>query len=63
MVTYLLKSTACLLVFYLFYHFVLERQTNHSFKRYYLLASLVAGPGDPGHSLGPNRCPAPAHIR
>ncbi|EAR16035.1 MULTISPECIES: M56 family metallopeptidase [Robiginitalea] len=43
MVTYLLKSTACLLVFYLFYHFVLERQTNHSFKRYYLLASLVAG--------------------
>lgn len=43
MVAYLLKSTACLLVFYLFYHFLLERQTNHSFKRYYLLGSLAAG--------------------
>ena len=43
MVAYLLKSTACLLVFYLFYHFLLERQTNHGFKRYYLLGSLAAG--------------------
>lgn len=43
MVAYLFNSTACLLAFYLFYRLLLERQSNHDFKRAYLLLSLVGG--------------------
>ncbi|MBC2838680.1 M56 family metallopeptidase [Robiginitalea sp. SC105] len=47
MVPYLIKSTACLLVFYLFYLLLLERQSNHGFKRFYLVGTLLAGLGIP----------------
>ena len=38
---YLLKFTACLLIFLTFYKLVLEKENMHVFKRFYLLASLV----------------------
>ena len=41
METYLLKFTACLLVFWLVYVLVLERQTMHHFKRFYLLGAIA----------------------
>jgi len=41
MITYLLKSTACLLLLLLVYHFLLEREKMHHFNRYFLLFSLV----------------------
>lgn len=40
---YLIKSTACLLLFYGFYRLLLERQSNHHFKRGYLLLTLLGG--------------------
>ena len=43
MEAYLIKSTACLLLFYGFYRLLLERQSNHHFKRAYLLVTLLGG--------------------
>lgn len=40
METYLLKFSACLLVFWLVYILFLERQNMHLFKRFYLLAAF-----------------------
>ncbi|MCX2679860.1 M56 family metallopeptidase [Galbibacter sp. EGI 63066] len=41
MLFYLLKSGACLAVLLLFYKLVLEKESIHTFKRYYLLLSVV----------------------
>lgn len=41
MATFLFKFSACLAVFWLVYVLLLERQTVHRFKRFYLLGSLV----------------------
>ncbi|WP_179004507.1 M56 family metallopeptidase [Winogradskyella forsetii] len=38
---YLLKFSACLLVFWLVYVLFLERQTMHHFKRFYLLGAMA----------------------
>mgnify|MGYP000518901766 CR=1 FL=1 len=40
MIDYLLKSGACLSVFYLFYVLLLENESMHVFKRIYLIASV-----------------------
>ncbi len=40
---YILKSGACIAVFYLFYMLFLEKTTMHTFKRFYLLGALLAG--------------------
>ncbi len=42
METYLLKSAACLLVFFVFYKAALEPISAHAFKRFYLLGTLPA---------------------
>ncbi len=39
---YILKSAACLAVFFAFYKLVLENTSIHHFKRFYLLGGLVA---------------------
>lgn len=39
---YLLKSTICLGLFFLFYKMLLENSSIHYFKRFYLLGSLLA---------------------
>ncbi len=41
MLEYLLKSGACLTILVLFYKLLLERESIHVFKRYYLLAALA----------------------
>ncbi|MFK7834083.1 MAG: gliding motility-associated C-terminal domain-containing protein [Winogradskyella sp.] len=41
MATYLIKFSACLAIFWLFYILFLERQNMHRFKRFYLLGALV----------------------
>ncbi|GHC47082.1 M56 family metallopeptidase [Ulvibacter litoralis] len=41
MEAYLIKSTACLLILFLFYKLVLENETMHRFKRFYLLGSIL----------------------
>ncbi|SFU29945.1 Signal transducer regulating beta-lactamase production, contains metallopeptidase domain [Pustulibacterium marinum] len=41
MLDYLLKSSGCLLVFMLFYKLILERESFHHIKRFYLLGSVV----------------------
>lgn len=41
MLVYLLKSSACLAFFLLFYRIFLEQEKIHVFKRFYLLASMV----------------------
>src|SRR5680860_1690467 len=41
MVVFLLKSSACLTVFLMFYKLFLEKERMHTFKRFYLLAALV----------------------
>ncbi|MFH6767786.1 M56 family metallopeptidase [Gaetbulibacter aquiaggeris] len=38
---YILKSGLCLAVFYGFYKLLLEKESFHNFKRFYLIASLV----------------------
>lgn len=38
---YLIKSTGCLAVLFLFYKVALEDKAMHQFKRFYLLASLI----------------------
>ncbi len=39
---YILKSAACLAIFYIFYKAFLEGESIHVFKRFYLLSSLLA---------------------
>ncbi len=41
MILFLLKSSACLAVFLMFYKLLLEKERMHTFKRFYLLAALV----------------------
>lgn len=41
MIVYLLKMTLCASVLLLVYHFLLEKEKMHHFKRFYLLISLV----------------------
>ncbi|MFH6602472.1 M56 family metallopeptidase [Maribacter algicola] len=41
MVIFLVKSAACMLFFFLFYKLLLEQESMHKFKRFYLLAALV----------------------
>ena len=38
---YILKSSACLTIFYLFYRLLLSRETFHRFNRFALLGILV----------------------
>ena len=38
---YILKSSACLAIFMVFYKLLLEKESIHTFKRFYLLAALV----------------------
>ena len=42
MLVFLLKSTACLTIFLVFYKLMLERESIHHFKRYFLLGALIA---------------------
>ncbi|RIV73692.1 M56 family metallopeptidase [Flagellimonas aequoris] len=42
MLVFLLKSTACLAIFLAFYKLVLEKESIHQFKRFFLLAALIA---------------------
>jgi len=42
MLALLLKSTACLTAFLAFYKLVLERESIHHFKRFYLVAAIIA---------------------
>ncbi|MEM7085272.1 MAG: M56 family metallopeptidase [Bacteroidota bacterium] len=42
MEVYLLKSAACLLIFFTFYKLVLEQTSLHTTKRFFLLGSLIA---------------------
>jgi len=44
---YLIKSVACLAIFFAFYKLVLERQNMHQLKRFYLLGSTLASFGIP----------------
>src|SRR5690606_22176119 len=39
---YLLKSAACLVLFFAFYKLILEQTSIHNFKRFYLFGSLLA---------------------
>lgn len=41
MLVFLLKSSACLAIFLMFYKLLLEKECMHTFKRYYLLVALV----------------------
>lgn len=41
MIAYLLKSSACLVIFMLFYKGFMEKESFHEFKRFYLLGVLV----------------------
>jgi len=41
MLVYLLKSTACMGIFLLFYKLLLEKENMHVFKRFYLIATLL----------------------
>ncbi|MBW8241957.1 M56 family metallopeptidase [Muricauda oceani] len=42
MLIFLLKSTACLAIFLAFYKLMLEKESIHHFKRYFLLVALIA---------------------
>ncbi|MBO0342482.1 MAG: M56 family metallopeptidase [Bacteroidota bacterium] len=42
MLVFLLKSTACLTIFLAFYKLVLEKESIHHFKRFFLLGALMA---------------------
>lgn len=41
MLIYLLKSSACLAIFMIFYKLILEKTSIHTFKRFYLLSALI----------------------
>ena len=47
MLVYILKSSTCLVVFMLFYSFFLEKESIHTFKRFYLLTALALAFGIP----------------
>ncbi len=47
MIVYLLKFSACLLIFLSFYKLVLEKENMHVFKRFFLLGALVLSIGIP----------------
>ncbi|MBO0331298.1 M56 family metallopeptidase [[Muricauda] lutisoli] len=42
MLVFLIKSTACLVIFLAFYKLVLEKESIHHFKRFFLLGALMA---------------------
>ena len=42
MLVFLFKSTACLAIFLVFYKLVLEKESVHHFKRFFLLGALLA---------------------
>ena len=42
MLLYILKSATCLAILLAFYTIFLERENMHTFKRFYLLGSLLA---------------------
>lgn len=42
MLVFLIKSTACLVIFLAFYKLVLEKESIHQFKRFFLLGALIA---------------------
>lgn len=42
MALFLLKSTACMAILWIFYKLLLEKETMHVFKRFYLLGALAA---------------------
>ncbi len=42
MIVFILKFSACLLIFMLFYKLLLEQLSIHQFKRFYLLGAIVA---------------------
>jgi len=48
MLIYILKSSACMAIFLLFYKLVLEKESIHQFKRYYLLGGIVLSLVIPG---------------
>jgi len=47
MLTYILESSVCLVVFLCFYKLLLEKENIHTFKRFYLLTSIVLSFGIP----------------
>ena len=47
MIIYILKLSACLAVFMVFYKLVLEKENMHVFKRFYLLGALLFSIGIP----------------
>ena len=57
---YILKSAACLAVFYLFYKLLMSRDTFHRFNRFALLGLLVLSSVLPLVEVSVN-CPAPVH--
>ena len=57
---YILKSAACLAVFYLFYKLLMSRDTFHRFNRFALLGLLVLSSVLPLVEVSVNR-PAPVH--
>ena len=48
MLIYILKSAACMALFFLFYKLLLEKENMHVFKRGYLILALVASLLIPG---------------
>jgi len=42
MIIYLLKFSACLVIFLVFYKLLLEKSSAHKFKRFFLLGALIA---------------------
>ncbi len=47
MLVYILKFSACLAIFMVFYKLVLEKENMHTFKRFYLLAAIGLAIGIP----------------
>ncbi|MCF7559954.1 M56 family metallopeptidase [Sabulilitoribacter multivorans] len=47
MLLYILKSSACLAIFMLFYKLCLEKTSVHTFKRFYLIAAILISIGIP----------------
>tara|TARA_R110000868_G_scaffold9349_8_gene46805 strand:- start:1427 stop:3262 length:1836 start_codon:yes stop_codon:yes gene_type:complete len=41
MIIYILKTTACLLIFLAFYKLFLEKENMHTFKRFYLITAII----------------------
>jgi len=47
MIIYILKFSACLALFLVFYKFVLEKEDMHVFKRFYLIGAMLVSLGIP----------------